>query len=134
MVRLLAITIAPLVTAILLLTDSSGSARQTVKLAEKDSGGTVEMYVGDALEVVLKGNPTTGYMWEVASVDSAVLEQVGEAEFKTDRRARGSGGQITMRFEALKVGKIYLKLIHHRPFEKNVPPIKIFEVTIIVKQ
>jgi len=40
---------------------------------------------------------------------------------------------IILRFKAAKVGKMSLKLIYHRPFEKNKRPIKTFEVKVIVK-
>jgi len=105
----------------------------SVKLSEKDLGRTVEMSVGDVLEVILKGNPTTGYIWDVASPDKGMLKQVGEAEFEPDRKARGSGGNILLRFEAVKVGKTMLKLIYRRPFEKNKRPTKTFEVKVTVK-
>jgi inhibitor of cysteine peptidase len=105
----------------------------SLQLTEKDLGRTVEIGVGDILEVVLRGNPTTGYIWDVASPDKGVLKQVGETEFKPDRKARGSGGNIILRFEAARAGKTSLKLIYHRPFEKNRPPIKTFEVRVKVK-
>lgn len=91
------------------------------------------MYTGDTLEVILKGNPTTGYNWEVDYVDSAILRQVGKTEFKADRKTRGSGGIITMRFEALASGQTVLRLIYHRPFEKGVPPVQTLEVAVVVK-
>lgn len=107
----------------------------SVQLSEEDLGRTVEIGVGDILEVVLKGNPTTGYIWDVVSPDKAhkgILKQVGETEFEPDSKARGSGGKIMMRFEAAEAGKTSLKLIYHRPFEKNRTPIKTFEVRVTV--
>jgi len=118
---------------IFLAVSLSVSAPVSVKLREKDLGTTVKMSVGDVFEVVLKGNPTTGYIWCVASPDKGILKQIGETKFEPDRNARGSGGNITLRFEAAKVGKISLRLIYHRPFEKNRPPIKTFEVKVTVK-
>ena len=109
------------------------SKPMSLKLTEKDSGRTLEICPGDTLRIELKGNPTTGYMWEVASADTAILKQVGETEFKPDRKARGSGGKIIMRFKAAMAGETSLKLVYYRPFEKNRPPIKIFEVTVSVK-
>ena len=105
----------------------------SVQLSEEDLGRTVEIGLGDILEVVLKGNPSTGYIWDVVSPENGILKQVGETEFEPDRKARGSGGKIIMRFEAAKQGKTWLKLIYHRPFEKNGPPIKTFEVRLTVK-
>jgi len=40
---------------------------------------------------------------------------------------------ITLRFETVEIGKTRLKLIYHRPFEKDVPPAETFEVTITVR-
>ncbi|MBL7225436.1 MAG: protease inhibitor I42 family protein [Desulfobacteraceae bacterium] len=105
----------------------------SVQLSEEDLGRTVEIGVGDILEVVLKGNPTTGYIWDVVSPDKGILKQVGKTKFKPDTKARGSGGKLIMRFEAAKEGKTSLKLIYHRPFEKDRPPIRTFEVRVTVK-
>ena len=118
---------------IFLAVSFSASAPVSVKYSEKALSQTVKMGVGDVLEVVLKGNPTTGYIWGVASPDTGILKQVGETEFKPDRKAQSSGGNIILRFKAAKVGKMSLKLIYHRPFEKNKRPIKTFEVKVIVK-
>ena len=124
---LLSIVIIPLPVA------CSSSARIQAKLSEKNAISRVKMYTGNTLEVILKGNPTTGYNWVVDYVDSAILKQVGETEFKADKKARGSGGIITMRFEALASGQTVLRLIYHRPFEKSVPPVQTLEVAVVVK-
>ncbi len=124
----------PTVAIILLSAACNPSVRMPRTLSEKDTSSTVKMYVGETLEVVLKGNPSTGYRWEVGSVNKAIVRQVGKTEFKPNRKARGSGGMIIMRFKAITVGQTSLKLIFHRPFEKNTPPMKTFEVTVVVKQ
>ena len=110
------------------------SVRGAVMLSEKDTGSTVWILSGETLEVALKGNPTTGYMWEVASVDTTVLVRIGKAEFIPDRMARGAGGMIIVRFKAGKAGQTHLKLIYHRSFEKDIPPVKTFEVTVLVEE
>ncbi|MEQ1558122.1 MAG: protease inhibitor I42 family protein [Methyloglobulus sp.] len=51
-------------------------AGEVMKLTENDSGKTIELKVGDDLEVVLAGNPTTGYVWEVSSLDSTILKLI----------------------------------------------------------
>jgi len=118
---------------ILLIVSFSASEPVSVKLTDEDLGRTVELGIGETLEVVLSGNPTTGYVWDVASLDRDILKQVGEIEFKPDREARGSGGKMIMRFTAQAAGKTSLRLIYRRPFEKEKPPAKVFEVTVSVK-
>jgi len=109
------------------------AAPKQLNLSEKDAGSTVQLRAGDTLEVVLEGNPTTGYQWEVGGGDPAVIRQVGEAQFQPDTSAIGSPGKITLRFTAVAAGQTALKLIYHRSFEPNVPPVKTFEVTVVVK-
>jgi inhibitor of cysteine peptidase len=93
----------------------------------------VELKVGDALDVTLDGNPTTGYVWEVQWVDSDVLQPVGETDFEPDSGAVGSGGRVTLHFVALATGQTPLQLIYHRPWEQDVPPIRTFEVAVTVR-
>jgi len=118
---------------ILVLLSFSASEPACIKVTDNDPGPTVELRIGETLEVELRGNPTTGYVWDIASLDMEILKQVGETEFKQDREGRGVGGKVIMRFKARAAGETPLKLIYHRRFEKEMPPIKTFEVTIIVK-
>lgn len=103
------------------------------QLTEANTNGLVELRVGDKLEVTLPGNPTTGFQWEVGAGDTAILRPSGEPEFESASGAVGGGGQVTLRFEAVGTGQMELKLIYHRPFEKDAPPDKTFEVTVTVK-
>ena len=103
------------------------------KLSAQDNGSTITLEVGQQLDISLVANPTTGYQWEVASGDSAVLKQMGEPEYKADSAALGSGGTMTFHFVAVAPGQTTLKLIYHRTFEKDTPPLKAFEITAVVK-
>jgi len=118
---------------ILVLLSFSASEPACIKVTDNDPGHTVELRIGETLEVELRGNPTTGYVWDIASLDMEILKQLGETEFRPDREGRGVGGNVMMRFKAQEAGETPLKLIYHRRFEKERPPIKTFEVTIIVK-
>jgi len=108
----------------------AGSPQQ---LTEADDGRTIELRVGGKLEVALEGNPTTGFQWEVGGGDTSIITLSGEPEFKPSSDALGAGGKFTLRFEAAAVGQTMLKLIYHRPFEKDAPPSRTFEVTVCVK-
>lgn len=107
-------------------------AASVKKLTATDAGSTVTLKVGDVLEVDLEGNPTTGYTWEPAPGGGALLILQGEAEFKANTKAMGSGGIITLRLKAVQAGKMKLKLVYHRTFEPNIPPAKSFEVELVV--
>jgi Predicted secreted protein len=112
---------------------SAAPEKSTRQITEADAGRQIELHAGDMLELTLPANPTTGYQWETSDLDSAILRPVGEPTFKPSSNAVGSAGQVTLRFEAVGVGQADLKLILHRPFEKDVAPIQTFEATVIVK-
>lgn len=111
-----------------------GPARPVLlTVGEAKSGSIVEMSSGDMLVLLLEGNPTTGYTWELDAFDPTILQQQGEPDFTPESDAIGSGGKFTFRFQAISAGQSPLKLIYHRPWEKDVPPLKTFELLVIVK-
>ena len=98
-----------------------------------DAGKQVALSVGESFDVVLAGNPTTGYQWEVANLDSTIVKQVGAAAYEPSGTAMGSGGKFTFQFKTVAAGQTPLKLIYHRPFERKTPPVQTCEVTLIVR-
>lgn len=110
---------------------SSGANGRT--LTAENAGQTITLNVGDTFSVELEGNPSTGYTWEVAEMDTAVLKQVGETEFVTESDLVGASGVLKIRFEAIGRGETSLNLVYHRPWEEDVPPEEIFEVSVVVK-
>ncbi|HUI89999.1 MAG TPA: protease inhibitor I42 family protein [Anaerolineales bacterium] len=111
----------------------SSSEASTKRLTESDSGGSIQLHLGDKLEVTLPANPTTGFQWEVSAGNAAILQPNGAAEFQPSSSALGGGGNIIFRFQAVGTGQMPLKLVYHRPFEQDVPPVQTFEVSIIVR-
>jgi inhibitor of cysteine peptidase len=106
-------------------------AGEEITVGEKDAGSAVRIAEGDILRVILRGNPTTGYTWEVSSVDRSVLKPAG-VSFRPDRKLIGSGGTVTLTFEALAAGRTDLQIVYRRVFERDIPPSRIFERTVIV--
>ncbi|MRR29915.1 hypothetical protein EG834_06260 [bacterium] len=87
--------------------------------------------------LTIDGNPTTGYTWEVESVDENVLKPAGKADYSTDFRLRpgmtGVGGTYKFKFTAVSAGSTTLKLKYWRSFEPENPPVETFEVTVNVQ-
>ena len=107
--------------------------KDPVKLTEADSGKTIEMKIGDCLNIVLEGNPTTGYIWEESSRTAPYLKQYKRQDFIPQSRLIGAGGKCTFHYKAAAKGTKELKLVYHRPWEKKVPPLKVFNVKVKVK-
>jgi inhibitor of cysteine peptidase len=103
-------------------------------LDEDDNGSTQQVDAGDTLVVELEGNPTTGYTWYVASIDEAVLRQVGEADFDPDSDAEGASGTVTLRFEAMNPGTSPLELVYRRGDESNDAATERWQITVEVEE
>ncbi len=65
-------------------------------------------------------------------MDATVLEPAGEPEFRPASSALGAGGTVTARFVAVGAGQTTLTLNYARPFERDVPPLKTFTVSVLV--
>ena len=67
-----------------------GSLPKTVIAAERRVAKTVQLAVGETLNVELPGNPSTGYTWAVSplAVDG-VIEQVGDIASCPEHRSDG---------------------------------------------
>ncbi len=106
-----------------------------VNVRDADAGGRVDLQVGQMLTVSLESNPTTGYSWQVTRYDNAILNQLGEVEFKQggEKGLVGAGGIETFRFEAVSAGDTSLELAYVRPWEEGVPPERVFVIQVDVK-
>lgn len=107
-------------------------AGQAVLTAEND-GQTINIKKGNEIVVKLEGNATTGYVWSGQDLNEQYWQQQGEEEYKSDSSLVGAGGISTFTFKTLQPGQTTLKLVYSRPFEKDTPPEKTFEVTIVVE-
>jgi inhibitor of cysteine peptidase len=106
---------------------------QTIRLTERESGGTYYLKPGDTLEIALPANPTTGYSWETVRLDTTLLAADGDPAFTADSDRIGAGGVMTCRFKAVGVGQTRLQLIYRRPFETDVSAVKVFAVAVVVR-
>jgi inhibitor of cysteine peptidase len=106
-----------------------------LKLVEADNGQGFTVKVGDTIEVVVAGNPTTGYEWTALNDDAALLKLVGEPAYvadETDEDIVGSGGTYTFTFTATAAGQTTIELRYARAWE-SVQPLKTFKVTVTIE-
>jgi predicted secreted protein len=106
---------------------------EAVRIDSSYNGGSVELQPGQELEVTLEGNATTGYLWEIGSVDATILRPVGVPQINPSSDADGAGGWFVFRFAGVAPGATKLELVYHRPWEKDVPPSETFSVRVVVK-
>lgn len=116
---------------------SANASGGPLGLTQADNGKAYAVKVGDIIQVVIAGNPTTGFAWaaELTAQDAAVLEQVGEPAYEenaTDQDIVGAGGTYTFTFKALAEGQATLRLVYERAWE-DVEPEQTFEVQVTVE-
>ncbi len=101
-------------------------------LTKADDGRLVRLRPGEEVSVTLQGNPTTGFTWEVAASDSAILAAQGEPEYIPRSNLMGAPGTFIFRFKAVQKGAATLRLVYRRPWEKEAPA-DTFGVRVVVK-
>jgi len=121
----------------------SPPAPEEVRMSATNDGGRVTLAEHQVLVLSLEANPSTGYMWEVIESDPSIVRQDDEAHFTSqasppgagahqtradvDRQSCGGGGNYqVMRFKTLGNGESTIKLVYHRPWEYDVPPLKTY--------
>jgi inhibitor of cysteine peptidase len=100
---------------------------------ENNNGDHIDIRRNQILVVRLEGNPTTGYTWEKTEPESEkVIQQVGR-EYNPESDRVGAPGVQVFLFKGIKKGRINLRLVYHRPWEKEKKPLKVFAVKIRVR-
>jgi len=114
----------------------AGYSPKESNLTSANNGQPSTIKIGGRLVVELESNPSTGYTWEASNLDTSVLKQLGQTEYKpaSSSPMPGAGGTQILRFEAVAPGTTTLTLIYHRPFETNAVPAKTFTIKVIIEQ
>ena len=110
----------------------STMANKVVEQAQ--SGSSIELRVGQELQVKLRYTAGTGYVWEASDNDGTVLQQIGTPRNIPDEPGviGGTGTQVDT-FKAAGTGTVELKMVYRRPWETDVAPAKTFQVSVSVK-
>lgn len=81
----------------------------TVILTTEDNGRTIGLPLNANLQVILKGNPSTGYQWQTVVINPGLLGYQG-MEYNPDSTDVGSGGTYVFNYQADTVGTTPLQL------------------------
>ena len=117
--------------------NADAAKSEEVDLSVKDHGSQIEVDVAQSLVLTLESNPTTGFRWELVGLEDAVLQPMGDAEFKVaselDPPPPGTGGVEIYRFEAVDAGETLLELVYRRPWEEGVEPLETFSIRVTAR-
>lgn len=104
-----------------------------ISLSADDAGRRIELTKGQALNISLASNPTTGYRWEAKDLDKEILRQIGEPEFEPQSKLVGAPGVEILRFQVVDAGRTALNLVYRRSWEMDVQPLETYTVEILVR-
>jgi inhibitor of cysteine peptidase len=98
---------------------------------ESFNGQTVDVSVGQTIEVRLQENPTTGFRWRLASDGGPACRIIDDA-LNAPAGPPGRGGEHKWTFEAIRTGECDIELRYARPWEGSEPG-KIFTLHVRVE-
>jgi inhibitor of cysteine peptidase len=104
-----------------------------LSLTETDNGRTIDLRLGDKIQITLPENATTGYRWAIDRYDEELVEAIS-TEPHYEGKAVGSGGEVAFSFQAKKPGAGEIALKHWRHFEGDSSVTNRFRVRLRVKK
>ena len=105
-----------------------------VKINIEQNGSAIVMKKGDALRLILPGDPKSDYAWEVAQVDNALLRQAGPAVFVPNEDTSMLAGLFYFTFPAVDAGITPLRLVYRHAHDPDKKPLKVFLVLITITE
>ena len=127
------LSLAVLLVGLSLLTGCQTEASKVLNLTIADHGRAVSVKKGEPIQIVLEGNPTTGFTWLVDDLDTKVVAVAGTPTYAPSNDAVVRGGTFTFNFIPLTRGQTNMRIIYIRPDERGRDPEKTFAIMITVR-
>ncbi len=122
---------------LLLLLGAAGqlliAAAENKVVSDADKGGQVRLKVGEGLEVRLKANPSTGFMWYLHKNSTPLLKLVSQTETESKEPGVGRPSIQSFKFEAKRAGEGVLLLHYVRSWEKPAPDEEQFDLHVTIE-
>ena len=101
-------------------------------ITDSDNGKTIHLKLDEQFNLTLNANPTTGYSWETLPYNESVIKFI-KSDYSANSSMAGSNGIRTIKFQAIGKGSTELKLTYIRVWEKNQPPVKVYDIKVVVE-
>ena len=119
---------------------SEEAATSAVDIVPASESGETSLRPGQLLLISLVGNPSTGYNWEIESDGAPQLALAPPPDgapaatpaTEANRPVVGSPTTRKLYFEAVQPGSTVVRLVYHRPWEKDVAPERTAEFNVTV--
>jgi len=98
---------------------------------------SIDVKKGDYIKVVLYASGGTGYAWTLATQNPLLTEAVGNSSAPVEGTEKLTGGKVKsvfyLKIKADASGQETLQFVLSRSWEKNVPPARSFDLTLVVR-
>ena len=98
-----------------------------------DKGGRIRLRLGEAIELRLPANPTTGYMWYLQKESTPLLKMMKQWQIDSTEPGVGRPVLQVFRMEARHGGTGVVRMHYVRSWEPPAPDDETFDLTIIVE-
>jgi inhibitor of cysteine peptidase len=118
---------------------AQASFAATKVVTDADKGGVIHIKFLDRLEVRLKANPSTGFMWYIEKESTPLVKLVHQTQTEIPVPAEEQPGLVgqpvfqVFTFEPKHAGDGALKLHYVRSWEKPTPDDVQFEIRVVVE-
>jgi len=106
---------------------------QAMRVGESFNNSTVDLVLGQTLELCLPETPSTGYRWQVTADGSPACAIVGDAFAAPSPTAPGRGGEHCWTVTAVRAGDCAIALQHRRRWPGAAEPGRSFKLHVRVK-
>lgn len=110
-----------------------GLGAQSKTFDDTDSGKDVHLKVGERIELHLKANPSTGFMWYLQKESTPLLKLVHQTQTEPDNPMPGAGVFQVFIYEARQPGEGQLLLHYVRSWEKPTPDDTQFKLHVMIE-
>jgi inhibitor of cysteine peptidase len=105
---------------------------KTPSLSETDNGKTIQVHVGEEIDLALTSNASTGFAWTIEKSNNALLT-LKHSDYRGSSNVPGSSGTQTFTFMAKSPGTVTLQLKYWRSFEGDKSIEQRFAVVIQIQ-
>ena len=123
--------IVPFLALIFFVVPCHPQTPDTISVDINENGNRIGMVVGQILALHLEQG-ASGYRWDIVTKDKAILQPRDSTHIADDYQAPGSPVTKVWFFEAVGSGEMELKLVFHRPWQRDVDPDDEFKLHITV--
>jgi inhibitor of cysteine peptidase len=109
-------------------------SKSEITVNDTNNHSQIIIQKGNMMIVELLTNPGTGYSWQIIKNDPDKLKPLGDSVLKPlETEAPGADENQVFRFLAKNSGATVLELHYLRPWERNIPPLKTYQINVQIR-